>query len=150
MSDIPDQHGQAVLHTIALSGNVSLLEHLVEKFLLLLGLDLFHRSSRGETFFEFADRLTREDPNVGTGKAVACVAGSLLTQWHQHILPHLKTELAAGDCTNLPVDLVDLALQYFDGHGPSWKKKKKKKDVGGGAELETNEKEDEEARPQSK
>jgi hypothetical protein len=57
----------------------------------------------------------------------------------EHIMSLLICQISSPGCTNLPPELADLVMQYFDGHDSPWETDEQEDE-----DEESEEKEDEE------
>ena len=108
--------GSNLLHVIVLNGHVSLLEYCLSRRLVSLPHDFFHRNRDG-TFCELAVRQFEEQPRERGVTTIAAICQAFATNWHALIRPELQRQIGDFECTGLPPVLVDLTLQYLDGHG---------------------------------
>lgn len=88
-----------------------------------VGFDLFHRNHRGQTFVDRATSEAAAHPHHQERVRVAILRADFFLSWQRYLLPGLHEELASGECTGLPMDLVDLVTQYADGHGRPFEEK---------------------------
>jgi hypothetical protein len=87
--------------------------------LLQHGFDAFPRNNNNLT----PEDLARQSNN--TSKAF--LLKQFCTLWGSLIRPTLIKAMSSDEYTALPMDLVDLALQYIDGHGQPFASNEKKR-----------------------
>jgi hypothetical protein len=122
--DLADANGNAFLHVlISTNGDEHRFQELMTHGFLSHGFDIFHRNNAGFT----AGEVARQQSKSG----IAAVLGEFQARWDSTIRLALTKYLATDECTWLPTELVDLTLQYIDGHGRPFQHAQKKEDRGG-------------------
>lgn len=114
--NIADDAGNTQLHMLVRYSNSAVFEHVVSTKI-FRDCDFFLRNRDDQTFDQLAVAVSEKSPEKVAAKAIATMAVRFRQQWSQVMLPKLVQELVEPECTGLLPDLVDLALQYLDGHG---------------------------------
>jgi hypothetical protein len=117
-TDRPDHTGNTFLHLASQVGCYKVFDELLSKQL-ISRVDFFQQNHAGETVLTMADASASP-----SHKAIGAFVRQYFKQWQTVILPEL-TMIAAADCAGLLKELVDLTLQYLDGHGPAFERKRK-------------------------